>query len=151
MPGPAPKPTALKLLAGNPGKRTLNQNEPQPERIIPAMPRGMPKPAQRFWKTYADRLDRLGLLTEVDDPAFTLMAIHYGVAWEAARILRDEGLATVDENALTRKHPMLQVLRDSTRTFLQLADRFGLTPSARARLSIPEQATLDDYEVFLDE
>ena len=29
--GPAPEPTALKILAGNPGKRKLPENEPQPQ------------------------------------------------------------------------------------------------------------------------
>jgi phage terminase small subunit len=29
MPGPAPKPTALKLVQGNPGKRKLNKSEPK--------------------------------------------------------------------------------------------------------------------------
>ncbi|HZK10243.1 MAG TPA: phage terminase small subunit P27 family, partial [Clostridia bacterium] len=33
--GRKPKPTALKVLEGNPGKRPLNKNEPQPERKAP--------------------------------------------------------------------------------------------------------------------
>ena len=38
MPGPPPKPTKLKLLAGNPGKRPLNENEPEPEAVAPSVP-----------------------------------------------------------------------------------------------------------------
>lgn len=148
MPGPAPKPTALKKLSGNPGKRPLNDGEPQPGRFIPAMPRGMPKRAQRFWKMYADRLDRLGLLTEIDGAAFTIMAIHFGIAWEAMAIIRDEGLVSVDVNGVSRKHPMLQVLRDNSRTFLQYADRFGLTPSARTKINVGGDEEADLGEVL---
>ena len=36
--GRKPKPTALKVLEGNPGKRPLNENEPKPERKAPECP-----------------------------------------------------------------------------------------------------------------
>jgi P27 family predicted phage terminase small subunit len=166
MPGPPPKPTALKKLAGNPGKRALNKSEPQPERVIPAMPRGLPKRAQRFWRDHAAKLEELGVLTAVDGPAFTLMALHYAVALEALEIIQrdvllltDEtgapekiirtGLMAVDENGAARKHPLLQVWRENSTAFRQYAAQFGLTPAARARLSIAEPSEEDDYEAFL--
>jgi len=31
MAGRKPKPTALKIIEGNPGKRPLNKNEPKPD------------------------------------------------------------------------------------------------------------------------
>ena len=37
--GRKPKPTAIKKLEGNPGKRKLNQNEPQPEKTAPECPK----------------------------------------------------------------------------------------------------------------
>ncbi len=36
--GRKPKPTALKVLEGNPGKRPLNLNEPKPEKKAPKCP-----------------------------------------------------------------------------------------------------------------
>ena len=38
--GRKPKPTALKLLEGNPSRRALNKNEPQPPTSIPECPDG---------------------------------------------------------------------------------------------------------------
>lgn len=67
MPGPAPKPTALKLLAGNPGKRKLNTQEPKP--LIGAVPPAyvLSDPCLLVeWKLEAPRLTRLGVLTEID-------------------------------------------------------------------------------------
>jgi P27 family predicted phage terminase small subunit len=164
MPGPPPKPTALKRLAGNPGKRALNKAEPQPDRVIPAMPRGLPKRAKRFWKDHADKLERLGILTAVDGPAFTMMALHYAVALEALEIIQknvlvliddseapvmQSGLMAIDKNGAARKHPLLQVWRENSTAFRHYAAQFGLTPAARGRLEISEPTEEDDYEAFL--
>jgi len=138
MPGPAPKPTALKQLAGNPGKRPINDDEPQPDRVAPAIPRGLMALARKFWKAHGPTLEAMGLLTEVDGAAFTMLTIHYQIAWEASQILKDEGLETVDENGATRKHPMLQVLRDNSAMLLRYSREFGLTPSARSRIAVSD-------------
>ncbi|MCL5994484.1 MAG: hypothetical protein M1546_00320, partial [Chloroflexi bacterium] len=45
--GPAPKPTALKVLAGNPGKRPLNGSEPQYPTELPTCPRPLSAIAKR--------------------------------------------------------------------------------------------------------
>ena len=39
MAGRKPKPTAMKKLEGNPGKRKLNTKEPMPEKGMPDCPR----------------------------------------------------------------------------------------------------------------
>ena len=36
--GRKPKPTAVKVLEGNPGKRSLNTNEPKPVKKAPRCP-----------------------------------------------------------------------------------------------------------------
>lgn len=150
MPGPPPKPTALKRLAGNPGKRALNDSEPQPERVAPARPRGLPKGARSFWDAHAEKLEQLGILTEVDGPAFTMMARHFDIATRAAKQIEAEGLTVDDFNGAVRKHPLLQVWRENSAAFLRYAAQFGLTPSARSRLSVPEPPEIDDYEAFLN-
>ena len=149
-PGPAPKPTALKRLAGNPGKRRLSDREPQPERTLPAMPRGLRRRAKKFWQEHSEKLDRLGVLTEVDGPAFTMMAIHYETAWDAYQQIKQDGLLLEDKNDVARKHPLLQVMRENSAAFLRYAAHFGLTPSARSRLEIGEPPDQDDYEAFLN-
>ena len=137
-PGPAPKPTALKKLAGNPGDHRLNDREPQPERRMPKMPRGLPLEAKRFWKDNAERLLEMGVLTEVDGPALALTAIHYAIALRAAREIdeEDKGLTTKDERKLIRKSPLMQVLRDNSSSFRMFAAEFGLTPASRSRLKV---------------
>jgi len=151
MPGRTPKPTAIKKLQGNPGKRKLPKNEPQPERQIPAMPWGMGEEFKKFWKQIVPQLDQLGVLTALDGPALTMMAIHYAMARDAAKTIRQEGQQAEDENGALRKHPLNQVLRDNSNAFRQWAVQFGLTPAARARLQITEPEAVDEYEAFLDD
>lgn len=138
MPGPAPKPTELKRLSGNPGHRHLNDDEPQPDRIAPAIPRGLMPLARKFWKAHGPALERMGLLTEIDGAAFTMLTIHYEIAWKAAQILKEDGLVSIDENGAERKHPLHQVLRDNSAMLLRYSREFGMTPSARSRIAVPD-------------
>lgn len=140
--GRKPKPTAIKQLAGNPGGRPLNDAEPQPQPADPGrIPYRLLPKARRFWLENAGRMSDLGLLTEIDLPAFQMMATHYAVAVQAAETIRAEGIMATDEHGLDRKHPALQVLRDNSGAFRAYAAEFGMTPSSRSRVrsNVPEE------------
>ena len=47
--GPAPKPTAIKRLEGNPGKRKLNEAEPTLTVGVPECPDYLDEVAKREW------------------------------------------------------------------------------------------------------
>ena len=76
MAGRRPKPTALKALQGNPGKRPLNRHEPQPGGL-PKCPKHLDGQARKEWKRISRELIACGLLTEVDRAALAA----YCVAW----------------------------------------------------------------------
>ena len=52
--GPKPKPTAIKILEGNPGKRPLNLNEPKPLQIAPECPDWLLDEAKKELKNVLD-------------------------------------------------------------------------------------------------
>jgi hypothetical protein len=54
MVGRLPKPTALKVLSGNPGKRALNKNEPKPGGV-PTCPSSLDATAKREWPSLFER------------------------------------------------------------------------------------------------
>ncbi len=147
--GRKPKPTALKVLEGNPGKRPLNDNEPKPRPIAPSPPSWLPREAKKQWKELAPALEKERLLTEVDGLAFAMLLLHWAQVAEATKILKKEGLITVDERGLPRKHPAHQILRDHSEAFRQYMAEFGLSPSARSRLNLPVQDEEDEFEAFL--
>lgn len=68
--GRKPKPTAVKQLEGNPGKRQLNANEPKPAARAPSCPKWLEDDAKKEWRRLAKQMEQLGILTEVDMAAF---------------------------------------------------------------------------------
>src|ERR1700680_4917197 len=86
MSGPKPKPTTLKLLTGNPGKRPLNDAEPQPLVGDPGCPSWLDAEAKREWKRIAPELVSLGLLTILDRATFAA----YCQAWADLHALKTE-------------------------------------------------------------
>ena len=54
--GRKPKPTAVKVLEGNPGKRSLNTGEPKPEKKAPRCPAWLEDEAKKEWKRMAKQL-----------------------------------------------------------------------------------------------
>ena len=60
--GRKPKPTALKELEGNPGKRPLNDREPKPEKKAPPCPKWLNDDAKKEWR-HTGRLPIRTMLT----------------------------------------------------------------------------------------
>src|SRR5262245_43390469 len=75
--GRKPTPTHLKLLAGNPGKRTLNLHEPRPAQRIPQCPAHLDGEARKAWRRITKQLFAMGVLTTVDRDALAV----YCQAW----------------------------------------------------------------------
>jgi phage terminase small subunit len=64
--GRPPKPTALKILQGNPGKRPLNRAEPTLEIADPERPEHLDEVACQEWDRLVPVLKRMRVLTEAD-------------------------------------------------------------------------------------
>lgn len=61
--GRKPKPTAIKLLEGNPGKHPLNEYEPVPPKATVKCPSWLLPEAKKEWKRLAPSLEAMGVLT----------------------------------------------------------------------------------------
>ena len=95
-PGPPPKPTALKLIAGNPGKKRLPQGEPKPMVEAPVPPKHLTAEARVEWERLAPILVRLKLLTKLDRAALAA----YCQAW-ARHVEAEEQVAKASALAFT--------------------------------------------------
>src|SRR4051812_21548502 len=63
--GPAPKPTALRVLEGNRAKRPLRR-EPKPRLGAPECPKELQGEARAEWQRIVPDLDQIGLLARAD-------------------------------------------------------------------------------------
>ena len=61
MAGRKPKPTALKKLEGNPGKRKLNTKEPVPDKGMPDCPKWLLPETKEEWKRLCQKLSEMRL------------------------------------------------------------------------------------------
>ncbi len=143
MRGRKPKPTAIKKRAGNPGRHKLNQAEVKPKTTATLKPALIDARAKEFSDRLLPELRALGIATDIDLASFELMATHYAIARLAAETIKREGLIVEYEWGKV-KHPLLQIWRDNSKSFLQYAIEFGLSPSARSRIHVnePEQLSL---------
>src|SRR5262245_33058916 len=91
MAGRRPKPTHLKLLQGNPGKRPLNADEPQPAIEIPVAPDHLSEAAKGEWLSMGEKLQKLGLLTSIDRAAFAAYCVVWARWVEAEEALKKTG------------------------------------------------------------
>ena len=65
--------------------------------------------------------------------------MHFALMCAANRVLVEDGPTVKDERGLVRKHPAHQVMRENSQAFRQYADRFGMNPKARDKLSLPPE------------
>jgi P27 family predicted phage terminase small subunit len=77
--GPLPKPTKQKLLEGNPGRRALPTDEPEPEGMatVPLAPGWLPQLAQECWANVARELVNAGMLAKLDLTILELLCVSY--------------------------------------------------------------------------
>jgi len=133
MAGRRPKPTAAKIAAGNPGKRPLPKDEPQPERAgAPTPPSWLGQHGKRKWKELVPKLARLGLLTELDLGAFEALCSAYDRWRQAETSVKRDGM-TYKKGGIMRKNPAISIAAEARKEYRQLAGEFGLTPASRGR------------------
>jgi P27 family predicted phage terminase small subunit len=147
-PGPARKPTHLKIVQGNPGHQKLNRAEPKPTPTAPTRPDWLEPEAKREWSRITPELERLGLLTVVDRGALAAYCQAWGRAVAAEKVLTTYGLTFSTPNGYLQQRPEVAIAQKSWQLVRAFAAEFGLTPSARSRLSV--QKPEDDPEDDLD-
>ena len=130
--GRRPKPTRLKLLAGVPGKRPLNEREPEPRRSLPQCPKQLSDAAKREWKRIATELYRLGLLSRLDRAALAAYCQSWARWIECEEKLRKHGAIVKSPNGFPVQSPYLAIANQAMKQMTRMLVEFGLTPSSRS-------------------
>ena len=134
--GRKPKPTALKMLEGNPGKRPLNDKEPQPEKKAPRCPSWLEPEAKKEWKRMSKTLETIGVLTQVDMTAFAGYCQAYARWKEAEEFLSKHGTIFKTPSGYIQQVPQVSIAQTYLKVMKDFCSEFGLTPAARTRIQV---------------
>jgi phage terminase small subunit len=169
--GPAKKPTALEAAQGFPGKRAVNDHEPQFAEGEPDMPRGLSRGARRIWRiTVTIMLQVPGLLTIADGAVLAdycevradkdtlqramrdaqrraVRATQEQTKEQGVKVTKAEIAAAASQAQMTKSGRMLNTLRHRENV---LRRELGLSASARSSIHISgaqREAHIDPEDV----
>ena len=152
--GPAPKPTDVRVMEGNPSKRKFNAFEPQYDRTAPERPSGMSAGARKIWDQLVAEMGgahRGSVLRRIDQRALWQLAEDEALLSEAYKgIWRMEAAMKAKAKAEKKGLPLgallsvigmsqgrmaMAAIRDLAARVIVQRREFGLTPSSRTRVS----------------
>ncbi|MEW5817748.1 MAG: phage terminase small subunit P27 family, partial [Spirochaetota bacterium] len=124
--GRKPKPTVLKLLEGNPGRRPLNQKEPKPEKKAPRCPAWLAPEAKKEWRRMSRQMENLGVLTQVDAAAFAGYCQAYARWKEAEEFISKHGTIFKTPSGYIQQVPQVSVAQTYLKIMRDFCSEFGL-------------------------
>jgi P27 family predicted phage terminase small subunit len=140
MRGRRPKPTRLKMLTGNPGKRRLNEDEPRPDANIPECPPELGSVARTEWNRLVDELAALRMLTNLDRAALAAYCGAYALWAEATVQLEKYGAMIKSPTGFPIQSPYLSIVNRQAEIMMRIASEFGFTPASRSRIATPAKS-----------
>ncbi len=124
------KPTALKLLEGNPGKRAINNDEPKLPSAESAAPKGLAGRALAVWNGLASDMTTAGMLKSGDTHTLRVFCEVVADTEKFTALCRKVG----PENSVKLGYvKRLDMLRKQLREFSGI---LGLNPSSRSAIKV---------------
>lgn len=145
MRGRKPKPTHLKAITGNPGKRPLNHHEPRPDPMTPECPIPLPDHAKAEWTRLCAELGKLRILTSLDQTALANYCVAYGIWRDAIAGLAEFGTVVKSPQGFPIQSPWLSIANRQTEIMLRISSEFGFTPASWSRIRTPGK---DEPDLF---
>lgn len=162
MSGPPKTPTHLRLVRGNPSKRPINKNEPQPPKGVPPVPKHFDKQGKYWFKRMAEELDAIGVISQLDARALELLVEAYTEYRHHCETLDREGYTYAvysDDDAdegkgreirMIKPHPAAMMKADAWKRLRAMLAEFGMTPSSRSKVSKDKPDEDDLLSQFLN-
>lgn len=144
------KPTSLKIIEGNLGRRPLPKNEPRPRPTAPGPMEGLEAAEKKVFGVLAKRLARIGIATEVDGDTLSILTqlrerIVY--VWDRlrqaqkklSRVEKEGGDPEAVDAAEKRVLSWMAQERFYSQMFRVAAAEFGMTPRGRVGLVVKSE------------
>ncbi len=120
-----------------------------PDPAIPTRPEWLLPEAKREWNRLVPQLATLGLLTLLDRGAIAGGCQWWAMFVDAVKDIEANGTTFETDTGYQGPRPSVALAIKSWQQYLAFCSRFGLTPSDRSRLRIPEKASADPFSEFL--
>ncbi len=138
------KPTTLKVLQGNPGKRAINEEEPDFGAGAPPKPDWFDDYASAEWDVLTGILVPARVLTKGEIGVLVVACDAYSQLRQCQKFLHDQGSISYDASSATgglnyKPYPEVAQRNQARRQYLSALAELGLTPSARTKVKrIPD-------------
>ena len=149
MKGRKPTPTKLKIIRGNPGKRSLSKDEPTPQAVCPPPPDILSPVAKKHWRVISKQLFDADVMTNLDIDALMLLCESYSRWSEAGKAIQKEGVIIKQkshngETEYLKANPYLMIQQKAFDQMKAMLTEFGMTPSSRTRVRTVGKKPSDD-------
>lgn len=159
--GPAPQPSIVKYVRGNPSKERLNESEPTPDLVSEheEPPEVLTGKAADIWREVAPRFSRMRVLTEADIPTLTRYCIEtslYYSCYEKVKTAGEEYIHWEEDPTskgkmrikYTQVAPWATQMNRHHAEMLKIEKEFGATPSSRSQVSTGANQVDDPLRSF---
>lgn len=145
------KPTALKLLEGNPSRRPLSNDEPKSAALTldSQPPANISDDGKNLWPTICAELTASGVLTRLDVAALAMYCESKARYTLAAAHVHDQGAVTMGAQAEVI-NPWYRVMKSEIEIQTKFLIEFGMTPSSRSRVQVVQPKKANPFSVLMD-
>ncbi len=143
MPAGRPaKPTALKVLQGNAGKRPLNDREPQFQNADPTPPEWLEGEGRALWLRLAPQLIAQGVLLDVDRELFAAGCERWGMYRQATR---ETGELLTEKAHGVVTNPLQALAKSALADAMAVFREFGIGASSRSKVKTTPPPIEDEF------
>lgn len=149
-------PTAMKIAAGNPGRRPLPENEVQPTLGKPKCPSWMQGNERKTWTRLSKELSAMKVLTLADRDMLIPLVVAICELEKAVRKMNGDGtaenpgeeLVVSTSNGGRRANPLIGIIKQNQAAIKDLGSHFGMSPASRVRIKAPPKEKENNLEAF---
>jgi P27 family predicted phage terminase small subunit len=142
--GRKPKPTQMKVVQGTFRKDRANPSEPKPKRQLPPCPDFLEGRTRKEYYRIGRKLERIGVLTEVDDLALIGLCQSWAEYLETTEQARKTGMLVKSPSGYPIVNPYVVLANQALKRVKSFLTEFGMTPSSRSRVMAAPREDEDD-------
>ena len=133
-----PRPLTPNAILKKRGSKHVRESEPEFSEGIGKPPAIIQGRALEVWNELTKELQEVQVGTRVDAYALSELCQAVAQSEDCARIIEEDGLSHKTERGIV-KHPLTSVQSQASMRILKYSSAFGLTPTARGKITAPKK------------